>query len=63
MITRIAKDEYHIETIGREIDMILSWDDLVARLRPTGVWTEDHLNDLRGLMVGEQTRRPVGVYA
>lgn len=62
MIVKTGRDEYHIHTIGREIDLVLSGQALTDRLRVTGYWSEDQLADLINMGVGDETPRPKGEY-
>lgn len=59
MITRTASDKYHILTSGGEIDLFLSEEALIERLRVTGYWTEEKLQYLRDFDIGDATRAPV----
>lgn len=62
MITRTDKDSYAVTTMGREINLILSWDDLKARLLGCDVWTSGQVEDLKHLSVGDNTPQPRGRY-
>lgn len=53
MITRMAKDEYHLA--ADKIDMTLSQSDLLDRLRATQYWSEDQLSGLTEMDIGDRT--------
>lgn len=62
MITRTAQDRFHIYNPGGNIDMHLSPDAVLDRLRANGVWSEDQLTVLMNYDIGQSTPAPFSVY-
>ncbi len=62
MITRVDKDSYLVSTLGREINIELAWEPLKERLLSCGVWTNDQVEELKTMSIGDNTLSPKGRY-
>lgn len=62
MIIKEGRDLYRIDTLGEKEDLLLSEQELLTRLRKSGVWSEVQLQELISQDVGYETVRPYGKY-
>lgn len=58
VIERRGNDEFHLNSC----DMTLGWDALEERLRRTGHWSDEQLEQLKAMEVGDSTNPPYAVY-
>lgn len=63
MISREGPDDFHLNTVDGTIDLRLTKSALLDRLRATGLWSDENLQRIADLEIGEETRRPYGVYS